>query len=190
MIYFNEVIEIFCNRAESCIPERERVHQALVDLIERNVPYNLEFEIITKGTRWLLLTAQEKLVDDKSELQRLERALEINKPLATAYYMKEDQKQLWNWHGDKAAAEWYLKSWIDMARCSGISMLEKFANILKKHFEGVLNYFDFDGLSLGPIEGTNNKIKTMQRMAYGYRDIDFFKLKIMALHETKYALVG
>lgn len=145
---------------------------------------------LLKGTRWLLLTAQEKLVDDKSKLQRLERALEINKPLATAYYMKEDLRQLWNWHGDKAAAEWHLKSWIDMAKCSGISMLEKFANTLKKHFEGVLAYFDFDGLSSGPIEGTNNKIKTMQRMAYGYRDIDFFKLKIMALHETKYALVG
>ncbi|MFT5731178.1 MAG: PAS domain-containing protein [Desulforhopalus sp.] len=51
MICFNEVIEIFWNRAESCIPERERVHQTLVDLIERSVPYNLEFEIITKDTR-------------------------------------------------------------------------------------------------------------------------------------------
>ncbi|MDX2452698.1 transposase, partial [Desulfosarcina sp.] len=39
-------------------------------------------------------------------------------------------------------------------------------------------------------EGTNNKIKTMKRQAYGFRDNQFFKLKIMALHETKYALVG
>lgn len=145
---------------------------------------------LLKGTRWLLLTAKENLVDEKSKLQRLERALEINKPLATAYYMKEDLRQLWNWPGDKAAAEWHLKSWIDMARCSGISMLEKFAKTLKRHFEGILAYFDFDCLSSGPLEGTNNKIKTMQRMAYGYRDIAFFKLKIMALHETKYALVG
>jgi transposase len=58
------------------------------------------------------------------------------------------------------------------------------------YFEGILAYFDFDGLSTGPLEGTNNKIKTMQRKAYGYRDMEFFKLKIMALHETKYALVG
>ncbi|HZL24935.1 MAG TPA: transposase, partial [Acidobacteriaceae bacterium] len=42
----------------------------------------------------------------------------------------------------------------------------------------------------GPLEGTNNKIKTMQRQAYGFRDPDFFKLKIFALHETTYALVG
>ncbi len=69
-------------------------------------------------------------------------------------------------------------------------MLLKFSKTLEKHLEGILGYFDFDGLSTGPLEGTNNKIKTMQRKAYGYRDMDFFKLKIMALHEAKYALVG
>ncbi len=77
-----------------------------------------------------------------------------------------------------------------MAKASGIDMLLKFSKTLEKHFEGILTYFDFDGLSTGPLEGTNNKIKTMQRKAYGYRDMEFFKLKIMALHETKYALVG
>ena len=77
-----------------------------------------------------------------------------------------------------------------MARNSGIGMLLKFSKTLERHLEGILAYFDFDGLSTGPLEGTNNKIKTMQRKAYGYRDMDFFKLKIMALHETKYALVG
>ncbi len=76
-----------------------------------------------------------------------------------------------------------------MARCSGIEMLRKFAKTLENHLAGILTFFDFR-LSTGPLEGTNNKIKTMQRKAYGYRDMDFFKLKIMALHETKYALVG
>ncbi|MFH0781643.1 MAG: transposase, partial [Pseudomonadota bacterium] len=42
----------------------------------------------------------------------------------------------------------------------------------------------------GPLEGTNNKIKTLQKQAYGFRDMGFFKLKILGLHETKYALVG
>jgi transposase len=54
-----------------------------------------------------------------------------------------------------------------MARNSGISMLMKFAKTLARHLEGLLAYFDFDGLSTGPLEGTNNKIKTMQRKAYG-----------------------
>jgi transposase len=52
-----------------------------------------------------------------------------------------------------------------------------------------LAYYDAM-ITSGPLEGTNNKIKTMKRQAYGFRDIEFFKLKIMAIHETKYALVG
>ena len=45
-------------------------------------------------------------------------------------------------------------------------------------------------ISTGPLEGTNNKIKTMKRQAYGFRDQEFFKLKILAIHEARYALVG
>ncbi len=156
--------------------------------------YNITEELlpksVLKGTRWLLLTAKEKLDDKQKQQQRLEQALELNRPLATVYYMKEDLRQLWNWKDDKIAADWHLKSWIEMARHSGIGMLEKFAKTMERHFEGILAYFDFNSLSTGPLEGTNNKIKTMQRKAYGFRDMDFFKLKIMALHETKYALVG
>ena len=145
---------------------------------------------VIKGTRWLLLTGREKLEEKQDNVQRLKQALDINKPLATVYYMKEDLRQIWNWTNDKKAAEWHLESWIEMAKASGIDMLLKFSKTMEKHFEGILAYFDFDGLSTGPLEGTNNKIKTMQRKAYGYRDMEFFKLKIMALHETKYALVG
>ncbi len=63
-------------------------------------------------------------------------------------------------------------------------MLMKFVNTLERHKDGILAYYDFH-ISTGPLEGTNNKIKTMKRQAYGFRDHDFFKLKIMALHETK-----
>ena len=54
---------------------------------------------------------------------------------------------------------------------------------------GLLAYYDYP-ISTGPLEGTNNKIKTMKRQAYGFRDQEFFKLKILAIHEAKYALVG
>lgn len=63
------------------------------------------------------------------------------------------------------------------------------AKTLSAYRSGILAYYDFP-ISTGPLEGTNNKIKTMKRHAYGFRDMEFFKLKIMALHETKYALVG
>lgn len=155
-----------------------------------NVTEELLPRSVLKGTRWLLLTARERLETNQDKQKRLQQALELNKPLATVYYMKEDLRQLWNWEGDKIAAKWHLTNWIEMAKDSGIGMLRKFAKTLERHFDGILAYFDFNSLSTGPLEGTNNKIKTMQRKAYGFRDIEFFKLKIMALHETKYALVG
>jgi transposase len=68
-------------------------------------------------------------------------------------------------------------------------MLIKFSKTLALYRRGILAYYDYP-ISTGPLEGTNNKIKTMKRQAYGFRDLDFFKLKIQALHETKYALVG
>jgi transposase len=57
------------------------------------------------------------------------------------------------------------------------------------HRRGILAYYDYP-ISTGPLEGTNNKIKTLQKQAYGFRDKDCFKLKIYALHESRYALVG
>jgi transposase len=68
-------------------------------------------------------------------------------------------------------------------------MLLQFADTLEEHQEGVLAYYDFP-ISTGPLEGTNTKIQAMKRQAYGFRDHGFFMLKILAIHESKYALVG
>nr|VFK47731.1 MAG: Transposase [Candidatus Kentron sp. TC]VFK50244.1 MAG: Transposase [Candidatus Kentron sp. TC] len=91
---------------------------------------------------------------------------------------------------DKDSAEFLLSDWIKRAAVLGIGMLERFANTLAAFRSGILAYYDFDRLSTGSLEGTNNKIKTLQKMAYGFRDMEFLKLKIKGLHETKYALVG
>lgn len=143
---------------------------------------------VLKGTRWLLLKAHTNLDESRDEKQRLNKALELNHPLAIAYYLKEDLRQLWL-QDNKTEAETFLDDWISQAESSEIPMLIKFASTLSEHREGLLSYYDFP-ISNGPLEGTNNKIKTMKRQAYGFRDREFFKLKIMAIHETKYALIG
>jgi transposase len=143
---------------------------------------------VLKGTRWLLLKNPEHLDSQRDERRRLEEALELNAPLATAYYLKEDLRQLWE-QPNRAAAQTFLTSWYARAMASGVRILQQFARTLLAHSWGILNYFDFP-ISTGPLEGTNNKIRTMQRQAYGFRDQEFFKLKIYALHETRYVLVG
>ena len=114
--------------------------------------------------------------------------MRLNEPLAIAYYLKEDLRQLWS-QRDKRTARRVLRDWLARARASGIRILMQFAATLEEHQEGILNYYDYP-ISTGPLEGTNNKIKTMKRQAYGFRDLAFFKLKILGIHETKHALVG
>jgi len=60
---------------------------------------------------------------------------------------------------------------------------------LERHQYGLLSYYQYP-ISTGPLEGTNSKIKTLQKQAYGYRDQEFLKLKLKALHLAKYELVG
>lgn len=143
---------------------------------------------VLKGTRWLLLKNPENIDPSRNEGKRLQEALALNAPLATAYYMKDELRQLWAMP-DKQSAERFLLAWMQRAETSGIRLLKHFAHTLAAHRAGILAWYD-DPISTGPLEGLNNKIKTMKRQAYGFRDTEFFKLKIMALHQTKYALVG
>jgi transposase len=143
---------------------------------------------ILKGTRWLLLKNPENLDDQRNEFDRLMAALRLNQALAIAYYLKDDLRQIWQ-QRNKRTARRVFKDWLARARASGIAMLLQFADTLEEHQEGVLAYYDYP-ISTGPLEGINNKIQTMKRQAYGFRDHEFFKLKILAIHQTKYALLG
>jgi transposase len=158
---------------------RRDLHREATDKLHKDV---------LKGTRWLLLKNPENLDPKRRERERLEEALKLNQPLATVYYMKEDLRQIWE-QPDKATAARVLDDWSRRAEASCIKMLQKFAATLSMHRTGILAYYDCR-ISTGPLEGTNNKIRTMQRQAYGFRDQEFFKLKILAIHEAKYALVG
>lgn len=143
---------------------------------------------VLKGSRWLLLKNPENLDKKRNEKRRLQEALKINEPLAMSYYLKEDLRQLWAQPGKRKAGV-FLTDWCRRAKASGISILVQFAELLAAHRRGILAWYNFP-ISTGPLEGTNNKIKTMQRQAYGFRDREFFMLKIYALHESRYELVG
>ena len=149
---------------------------------------DVQHKEVLKGTRWLLLKNAENLDPEKDERSRLKEALKLNEPLAMAYYLKEDLRRFWEQPGKRFATT-FLDGWIRRAEASGIKILQQMAKTLAAHRSGLLAYYDVM-ISSGPMEGTNNKIKTMKRQAYGFRDLEFFKLKILAIHETKYALVG
>ena len=162
-----------------------------LDIIRRNV-YREEKDLnkrkVLKGTRWLLLCNGKDIFDDRYKSGRLENALALNEPLMKAYYLKESLKEIWMQIDEEQAGK-VLDDWVEQAYQAKIPQLTKFANTLKAHRWGILDWYKYH-ISTGKLEGINNKIKTMKRQAYGYRDQKFFELKILAMHDKNYAFVG
>ena len=159
-----------------------------IDEIRRGLQRTLELtgQKFIKGTRYLLLYGKENLPPEQRP--KLEQALAYNEPLSKAYYLKEELRQLWSQPG-KDAAQQYLQDWICKACATGIQPLKKLANTMLTHARQILSYFDYP-ISSGIMEGINNKIGRLTRMAYGYRDVEFLHLRIYALHESKDILTG
>lgn len=139
-----------------------------------------------KGHRFLLLRAMDKL--EPEQVDSLVTLLEANATLCTTYILKEQLRLFWD-QPTRAEGELYLRTWIAKASQSGIKRLAKFAKTLSDHWEGLVAYFDHR-ISTGPLEGVNNSIKVLKRKAYGYRDIDFFKLRILFIHECSLKLAN
>jgi transposase len=142
---------------------------------------NIEFKKATqdkkeaiKGTKYLLLKNRDKLKKDQKE--QLESLLELNENINIAYILKDELKRLWNYKS-VGWANHCLDSWISTALASEIRPIINFAQTLNKYRYGLINhcYYPIDS---GKLEGMNNKIKVIKRIAYGFRDDDYFILKI------------
>ncbi|CAN5661848.1 hypothetical protein BH20VER1_BH20VER1_15820 [soil metagenome] len=139
-----------------------------------------------KGTRYLLLMGEENVPEHRRAA--LEEALRFNEPLSMAYYLKEELRMLWS-QSTRSGMRKYLEAWCAQAFESGIAQMVSLAKTLRAHATGILNYFKHR-ISTGKLEGINNKIKTLKRKAYGYRDETFFVLKLYSLHESKSKFTG
>jgi transposase len=132
---------------------------------------------VVKGAKWLLLKNRENIEKDEDRV-RLEELLAANHSLMCVYVLKDDLKELWRLRDrDQARTAW--DSWVSRAIESGIAPLIAFAKKLQKYRSGILAHCRWP-LHTSLLEGFNNKIKVIKRMAYGFRDDDYFFLKIRA----------
>src|SRR6266536_1770796 len=132
---------------------------------------------VIKGTRWLLLRNPENLTSSADRV-RLKELLKANRALFVVYVLKADLKQLWRFRYTKADRRFWTE-WYRRAMASRIKPLKAFARMLADRIEGVIAHCQYP-LHTSLLEGINNKIKVMKRMAYGYRDEEYFFLKIRA----------
>lgn len=139
-----------------------------------------------KGQRYILLRANENLTKDGKK--RLKALMAANKVLSTAYILKEDFRAIWG-HTRAADGAKALRDWMAQVEASGLARLQKFVKTLEDHWKGVISYFTHR-ITTGPLEGLNNAIKVLKRKAYGFRDIAFFKLRILFIHECRRDFAG
>jgi transposase len=138
---------------------------------------------IMKNQRWLILKGQEKLRDDQR--QKLHELLLQNENLSKSYLLKEEFREFYrldlsyisNPVDIMQMAYNYLNGWIQKVEESGIEQLIKFTKTLNRWQNGVLAYF-VQRVTNALSEGLNNKISSIQKRAYGYRDLNYFILKI------------
>ena len=155
---------------------REVIDRVRVDQANR-LRHDRKARQVVKGARWLLLRNADNL-RDSTERIRLRELLAANKALWVVYVLKDDLKHLWDYRYTAAALRFW-KAWYGRAMRSRIEPLKRFARNLKTRLAGVLAHCRWP-LHTSLLEGINNKIKVMKRMAYGYRDEDYFFLKIRA----------
>lgn len=130
-----------------------------------------------KGQKYTLLSNQANLtLDGRRSLVKL---LQANKRLNIAYVLKESFGQLWNYQSE-AWARRFFENWKQALKWQRLKPYEKFAQMIARHWDGIAAYCQPQNkVPLGFVEGVNNKIRVLQRRAYGLRDEEYLRLKIL-----------
>jgi transposase len=131
-----------------------------------------------KGQKYNLLSRWENLHQKGRDALKL--LLAANKRLNTAYVLKESFGQLWDYNTPGWARR-FFENWRESLKWQRLRPYEKFAAMVDAHWDGIVSYCHADNkVALGFVEGLNNKIRTIQRKAYGYRDEEYLRLKILS----------
>ena len=130
-----------------------------------------------KGQKYTLLSHRDNLnLDGRAALKQL---LAANKRLNTAYLLKERFGQLWDYRREGWARR-FFEQWRDSLKWQRLPAFEKFADMIERHWDGIAAYCRPENkVSLGFVEGLNNKIRVIQRRAYGLRDEEYLRLKVL-----------
>ena len=130
-----------------------------------------------KGQKYTLLSRRDNLTLEGR--QALKTLLAANKRLNTAYLLRESFGQLWSYEREGWARR-FFENWRASLKWQRLKPYEKFAEMIDRHWDGIAAYCKPQNkVALGFVEGLNNKIRVIQRRAYGLRDEEYLRLKIL-----------
>lgn len=144
---------------------------------------NEEQRQLLKNQRFLFLRNVEDLEPDAKQL--LDNLRKVFKDLGDASMMKEGLRSIYMMASNDFRAEAAFKNWCLIARQTQIKELEDMANTIESNLTGIVAYWKTNSLSNAGMEGFNNKVRWLIRQAYGFRDKEYFILKIYNLPNTK-----
>ena len=132
-----------------------------------------------KGQKYVLLSHRENLTPEGRRSLKL--LLKTNKRLNTAYLLREQFDQLWDYKSEPWARK-FFDNWKAQLRWQRLEPYQKFAAMIERHWDGIAAYCKpANKVALGFVEGLNNKIRVIQRRAYGLHDEEYLKLKILTM---------
>lgn len=133
-----------------------------------------------KGQKYVLLSHKENL--SPAGRKSLQLLLKANKRLNTAYLLREEFDQLWNYKSEPWARK-FFENWKAQLRWQRLKPYEKFAGMIERHWAGIAAYCKPENkVALGFVEGLNNKIRVIQRRSFGLRDEEYLRLKILTMN--------
>jgi transposase len=133
------------------------------------------FRGLLAGKKFILLSRQAHVRGNARVA--LNQVLKASKRLFKAHLLKESFGQLWSYRS-KTWARKFFQGWREQLKWSRLKPYQKFVALVEKHLDGILAYCD-KPVSLGYLEGINLKAKNLIRRAYGYRDEEYMKLKLI-----------
>lgn len=129
-----------------------------------------------KGSRWLLVRNQENL--SEKQQAKLDTIYAVSEELKILHQLKEAFRDIFETAPDRDTAELQLIAWMITATATGFAALGKFVSTLAQYWDSILNYFN-EHITSGFVEGMNNKIKLVKRIAYGYGNFDHFRWRVL-----------
>ena len=160
-----------------------------LDLVRRRIAAKLDADerAILKNQRFTLLRNEENLSSEATAY--LAKIKQTFQELADVHMMKEALRSIYSVAQNVSQAEDALLRWVKAAQKIQSDQLHKMAKTILQYWDGILGFWRFGNMTNASMEGFNNKVRTMLRQAYGYRDLEYMRLKIFNLPNNNLKII-
>ena len=182
---YSELSEVYFKQATQLVDKYHYIRQVIwaFERVRKRIQkqYGKDYRLLFKNSKRILTMRKSKLKPEQAA--RVEHLLYINADMQSAYYLKESFYEILD-NKDSDTRKELLSKWILIAQNSRLKDYRDCASTFVNWSKPIFNTFDYPYTN-GFTEGCNNKIKVLKRNAYGYRNFDRFRKRILHMFNYK-----